>query len=381
MRVLILESISGLHGGVNSKLFPEGFAMLRTMAKEFSEAGFDVIVPLNRGLKPLAKWLDARVLFTRGRLDDCLNQKPDAALVIAPEKERELELITTRLRESGINVIGSGEEAIRVSANKWLTYLSLKGKVPQPKTWKEPPAKGRILVKPLDGVSCEGIRVLDQTHIPVKNVIFQEFLGGEHASCCLLISDGKGEVLSVNKQEIVNQGSGFEYMGGEIPLGHELKKKCAEIALRAAEVLNLRGYCGVDLILRGRPYFIESNPRVTTSFIGLARVSRVNLAKLLVRALNGDSFKKPKLRGYSIIKIPVAKNHIWIDARKLDEIFEIPEMIAPPFASDGYLKKGSPVFLVTGFGSNIRRARCKLTNAIEETLSILGVDRNAIAWS
>lgn len=355
--------------------------MLRTMVGEFSEAGFDVITVLNRKLKPLAGWLDAHVLFKQDGLGEVLRCRPDASLIIAPEKGRELEQITAKLMRKGVAVLGAREGAIRASADKWLTYLALKGKIPQPKTWRKPPnIGGQILIKPADGVGCEGIRLFTSSS-KIEGMIFQELLKGKHTSCCLLMGKGKGVTLSVNKQEIVTQGDGFEYFGGEVPLNHRSEEKCAEIALSAAKTLNLRGYCGVDLIVGEVPYFIELNPRVTTSFIALAQVLQANLGKLLVDVLvEGNSPPKLKLRGHSLMRIPRAKSDIKVDAKKLGELREIPGIIAPPFTSDGNLREGSPMLLAVGSGSSAKVARYRLVNTMEEALAHLGVDGSAVAW-
>jgi len=355
--------------------------MLRIMANEFSEAGFDVIAPLNRKLRQLAGWLDADVLFARNGLDEALRHRSDAALVMAPERGGELERITLRLKRRGIAVLGAHEGAIRASANKWLTYLALEGKVPQPRTWRKlTKAKGQILVKPVDGVGCQGIRPFTP-NIKGKGMIFQEFVKGVHASSCLLMQDGEGAALSVNRQDIKTQG-GFEYVGGEIPFRHKLTEKCAEIALRAAKALQLRGYCGVDLVVGDSPYFVELNPRVTTSFIALAQVLQANLGELLVDALiEGNSLPKLKLRGHSIMKIPRARSDVRVNARKLSGLREISGIIAPPLAFGGHLKRGSPALLAACFGGSVKTAGRRLVDAMENAFANLGVDGSAIAWT
>ncbi len=351
--------------------------MLRTMVNEFNKAGFDVIASLNRKLKPLIEWLDADVY---DKVDEALNRRPDAALVIAPETGGELERITTKLMKKGIPVLGSRGRAIRISADKWLTYLALKGKVPQPETWRRPPnARGRILTKPIDGVGCEGIGFLP-SHRRRERTIFQEFLSGGHASCCLLMGKSGGAVLSVNRQEILINGGRFEYRGSEVPLKHELSEMCARIALRAAESLNLRGYCGVDLVVGRIPHVIEINPRPTTSFIALAQVLRANLGELLVNTfVDGSPPSRAEVMGHSIVKILKVKRDIRINGEKFDELREIPGVVAPPLAFDGYLREGSSM-LMAGSGDSARSAERELATAIEEAFALLGVDRDAVTW-
>lgn len=375
MRILVLESVTGLGEKVNANLFPEGFGMLRTMVNEFSEAGFDVIAPINRKLESLAGWFDGDI-YTHNGIEEVMNHKPDTALVMAPERGGELERITAKLRKRGVLVLGPKEDSIRVSADKWLTYLALSGRVPQPRTWdRQPNVSGQVLIKPVDGVGCEGIRFLSTSES--KGIIFQEFLDGLHASCCLLIGNCEGIALSVNEQDISIRSDRFEYLGGKVPLQHKLDKMCAETALRAADALGMRGYCGVDLVIKERPYVIEVNPRPTTSFIALANVVRSNLGEILVKALvNGSSVPKPEINGVSVLRIIKIKRDIRINESAFDELREIPGVVAPPLPSDGRFGECSSM-LVTGSGGSAKRAERDLINTTEEALSILGVGENA----
>ncbi len=382
MRVLILESVAGgLHPETNAQLLSEGFAMLRTMVSEFSGSGFDIITVLDKRLRGLADWLDADVFPNRNGLNAALKCRPDAALVIAPEKGRELEEISTKLRKRSIKVLGSQAEIIRICANKWLTHRMLQGIVPQPKTWKKPRGTGRVLIKPVDGIGCEGIKFATSSR-GAAGVIFQEFLEGEHASCCLMMGEEGGTVLSVNRQEIAIQKGRFMYVGGAVPLDHPLKEKCAEIALKAAESLGLRGYCGVDLVVGTSPFFIELNPRITTSFVALARVLQANLGEILVRVLiDGATMPNPKLEGYSLMKIPKAGKNIRMNVKKLGKLREIPGVISPPIPSNGSIQKGRPLSIIVESGITARSAEHRLESTLNEVATLIGVGGDAIAWS
>lgn len=380
MLVLILESVSGIHRRIEPRLFPEGFAMLRTMAREFSESGFEVITTLNEKFRELAGWIDTDVLFVRDGLKETIRSRPDAVLVIAPEKNGELGRITSEFRRKGVRLLGAGEDAIRVSGDKWLTYLALKGKVPQPRTWRtEPTVRKRTLIKPVDGVGCEGVGFSFPSD--TRGAIFQEFIEGEHASCCLVMNGGDGTVLSVNKQEIRVRDGRFSYLGSEVPLEHESADQFAEIAIRAARALNLEGFCGVDLVGGEVPYFIELNPRVTTSFIALAEVMKNILGRILIDTLNGEPIQKPKLEGNSVVRIPRVKKGVKISKRRAAELLEISGVVAPPFAHDGKLKMGSPIFVVVGSGSSVEGAKSELRKTVEEAAALLEVELDDIAWA
>ena len=380
MRILILESLSGLRTEIDPRLLPEGFAMLRTMVDEFSEAGFEVFTVLNKRLEGFREWFQADVIFDGG-LREALRLRPDVALVIAPESGGELERITARLRKNLIKVLGPKEEAIRRSGNKWLTYLALKGKVNQPKTWNTlPEFDGKLLTKPLDGVGCEGIEFFSSAR--TDHVFFQELVKGEHASCCLLMHGGDGTVLSVNKQEIRVSDGRFRYSGSEIPLRHKRAKECAGIALEAARALNLCGFCGVDLVVNEVPYFIELNPRVTTSFIALPRVLGTNLGKILIDTLvDGAPSSKPKLMGHSLVRILRAGRDLELGEIEFDELRELSGIAAPPLALDRRVKKGSAIFVAVGSERSARGAERDLRRTVLEACALSGVEADAIAWA
>lgn len=355
--------------------------MLRTMVSEFSEAGFDVVTTLDKRLVWLADWLDADVRVNRGGLSAALKCGPDAALVIAPERGRELEGIVTKLMKVGVTVLGSKANVIRTCADKWLTYNALEGTVPQPRTWKKGKSAERVLTKPVDGVGCEGIKFITPPH-ESESALFQEFVEGEHASCCLLMGEEGGTVLSVNKQEIAIRQNQFRYVGSTIPLDHPLKEKCVEIALKAAEHLNLRGYCGIDFVIGGYPYFIEANPRVTTTFVALAQMSRANLGKILVDMLiDGATLPKLQLKGYSLVRIPKVRKNMSINVKKLGKLREILGVISPPLTLNGKLQKGSPLLVLAGAGRTLENVRHKLEGTLDEAAALIGVNRDAIAWA
>ena len=63
----------------------------------------------------------------------------------------------------------------------------------------------------------------------------------------------------------------------------------------------LRGYVGVDLVLaEDKPFVVDVNPRLTTSYVGLSRVAGFNVAEAIVNAVvNGKLPKASELKGYA----------------------------------------------------------------------------------
>ena len=52
-----------------------------------------------------------------------------------------------------------------------------------------------------------------------------------------------------------------------------------------ASVAGLRGYVGVDLVLGDEPFVVDVNPRLTTSYVGLSKVTGFNVADTMVNVV------------------------------------------------------------------------------------------------
>jgi len=85
----------------------------------------------------------------------------------------------------------------------------------------------------------------------------------------------------------VRPGVPFEYRGGAAGVDHPRGKGIVAAARVAVGALpGLRGHVGVDLVVApDRCVVIEVNPRLTTSYVGLRRALRANLAELVWRAV------------------------------------------------------------------------------------------------
>lgn len=383
MRILVLEGTTGLRSEVVSELFPEGFGMLRTFINEFDEAGFEVVTTLNSEILGFEDWLCADEVYPQNRLEDALNDSIDAALIIAPEDE--LPRIIRKIGEKNIPLLGPSLESVKIAGDKWETYKELRGIVPQPETWNEfVEEESPLFVKPRSGVGAEGVQLVSsgQDTFLEEDVVFQKPIQGVHASCCLLIKNGEGAVLSVNGQKIVSEDNYFEYVGGRIPLENSKKEECGEVALEAAKELGLKGYCGVDLVIGDKPYFMELNPRTTTSFVGLPKILEKNLGTLLTETLlENKPIPDPKLEGGTVFRILKINEKTTIPTEKIDKLKQIPEIISPPYAPKGKLEKDAPISLVLGKGKDSIEAKRKMENGIMKALNILDVDENVVSWN
>ena len=230
------------------------------------------------------------------------------------------------------------------------------------------------IFKPVNSVGCEGLSLINsktQVSIAIEKVanqantrrfISQELIQGQPTSVTI-ISDGTNAVpISLNKQHVSlrapNQDS--TYNGGTTPFDHPQNDKAFATAKRLVESIEgLRGYVGVDLILtKNEPIVIEINPRLTTSCIGTRKILNTNIAQTLIDStLKHQLPKKQKILGYAVFAKVKIKNPT---IRSLDETFDMPELVAPPFPNP----HGNITYaLICAQAKTLQQAKRTLSNA------------------
>jgi hypothetical protein len=119
----------------------------------------------------------------------------------------------------------------------------------------------------------------------------QQHIEGDAASVSFIAS-GDLLDLGLNRQRL-RSGRVLAYLGGETFWPHPRAAEAVAAARAAVQALarthaGARGYLGVDLVIGRRgATVIEVNPRLTTSYVGLRRTIRENLAGLILDAAAG----------------------------------------------------------------------------------------------
>ena len=252
----------------------------------------------------------------------------DRAIFISAENDNNLYNITKILEENDVKTYTSTADACFMSSDKSESYEALYDIVPQPRTfrfkidpkgyWKraiehlyekwqaeDPLTKLKIIIKPLMGVDCEDIVViediddltldLDKIFTPGSRVIVQEFIEGTDVSVSL-ISDGKTALpISLNEQFVELKNDKGTYLGGKLPVENKYKDEAFEIAKKAVEAIDgLKGFVGVDLIINADEkdvysvYLLEINSRFTTPYVGLKQIVNFNIGKTIVELIDGE---------------------------------------------------------------------------------------------
>jgi hypothetical protein len=248
----------------------------------------------------------------------------EACLPVAPEEDLILYEITKILEKNKVKTIGSSSEAVLACSDKFETYNILKDDLPiietekvffsNLKDYKDIFSNGRdMLVKPADGVSCSGVRVVRSyadfikasanlkrtTNLPY--FLLQDRVKGKSTSVSILSTGEEAIPLSLNRQNIdFNEGK-LVYNGGEVPYEHNLSDDAKDIAKRTVRsIKGLKGYVGVDLLLddtNEEIYILEINPRLTTSYVALRRLLNFNLGDAIVKAIDGELPGEIELEG------------------------------------------------------------------------------------
>jgi tyramine---L-glutamate ligase len=316
--VLVYEFYSGggcPEGELPAGLPAEALGMLWAALQDFRnwgavrtitaiDARFERIVPgLDRHTLPA----DKVVCALPGNHEDVylsILKECDAVLIIAPETDGILAWLTAQAEAEGKCLLCSCSTAVAAAGNKATTgRLFDLANLPAPETrtasfFTAAHVASRmrcpLVLKPLDGVGSEGVCRLDRlSDLPgvlavvrrstsQEQIILQSLARGIHASVSLLVGGGRCLPLSLNLQ-LIDSGVPFQYRGSRVPFYHPAGDRAMDLAAEAAKLIpGLNGYVGVDLVMgEDALQLIEINPRLTTSYIGLRQVSRVNLAEAI----------------------------------------------------------------------------------------------------
>ncbi len=405
MRLIVYEHVSG--GGYAQQPIPpsvlsEGFAMLRMVVSDFKAAGHEVTVLLDERLSKLNPTLDAdstvpilNASEPKGFLSN-IAKINDAIYIIAPETGQTLQSLVELAKQTGKISLNCELSAIGKAADKAILFETLQKLGMSPKTVilnvdnSLTEVKNAIkkmlgypfVLKPADGVSCSGLSLVKEeaqiekatakihAESPSKHFIAQEYIHGEAASVSLLSTGKKAVALSLNKQNVnLTEPEGIScYEGGAVPFQHPLKREAFAVAERVVESISgLRGYVGVDLVFgQDKPFVVDVNPRLTTSYVGLRKIAGFNVAEALVNAvLKGilpDNPGNGKYVYFSKVETPKPTLTAFHKAAKLSAV------ISPPFSLSG---NGKACSLLIGNGANPEEATMHLEEAKKRLLNII----------
>lgn len=326
MKILLSEFITG--GGLLGQSYSPGLAregslMLQAMLRDFrqlSAPNIELHLMLDPRFLPLLEVDEVENEYAVVSLQTHITQvnyldelsdlakNMDWVFPVAPESERILESLSDRLRsETHAHVLLSSSETIHLCADKFacLSYLQ-QAQIPCVPSYlfehfshmNRDEQNTRWVVKPRCAEGAEGVSVyqnaidvpaffedLSETERP--QWILQPFVDGESISLSLLCKRGKAILLACNTQEVSFTEQGAQLRSLCVNGQGDKIASLGSLALQIAQALpGLYGYIGVDLMMQaGQAKVLEINPRLTTSYAGLATSLGQNPAEIMLNWL------------------------------------------------------------------------------------------------
>ncbi|MDA1051792.1 MAG: ATP-grasp domain-containing protein [Planctomycetota bacterium] len=316
LRIFLYEFVTG--GGMFSaapgevpagSLLCEGAAMFASLAEDFARLPDTEVVALGDArltrtdssginIYPVTNAEDESSQF------DSLAASAVWTIVIAPEFDEHLLNRTRRVEELGGRLLGPDSRIVELGTYKESTIAHLaRHGIRTPHGYRfsagSPiPAALRFpaILKPHDGAGSQGIQRIENRgsfpRIPAGTYRLEEFQPGTPASVAVLCGPNSPIALPACRQHLAEDGS-FAYRGGKVPLDEPLRVRAERLALKVAGTLpSCRGYIGIDMVLGSSGEFdavLELNPRMTTSYVGLRRLARCNLASAMIDAAEGET--------------------------------------------------------------------------------------------
>jgi predicted ATP-grasp superfamily ATP-dependent carboligase len=226
----------------------------------------------------------------------------DGTVVIAPEFSGHLAERVRWAEETGTRLLSPGSTFVEVTSDKQLCAERLQAAgvpVPRGQAWKRGQTLAGFLefplvAKPVDGAGSLDVQLL-QSPAELKSLDggtgrvwrLEPFCAGEAASVSVLCGSEGASVFPASRQ-ILSRDGRFRYRGGEVPLPEAACRRAARLARMAVAALPATcGYIGIDLVLGAAEdgsadRVLEVNPRLTTSYLGLRRIARGNLAAAML---------------------------------------------------------------------------------------------------
>ena len=303
MKILVCEYItaSGLEPEAQA-LLSEGNWMALSLVRDLNDVSgvrADLMRARSAGPAPLdrerVRWVEPPDSFWEALLRSVNDY--DAVWPIAPETDGLLERLSAWILNAGGTLLSSPPAGVRLAASKKDCFERLdEHGIPVVPTQSlvrsrmAPPFAFPIVIKPDDGVGCEGLSVLEhptayarflEDH-PEGNWIVQPWLAGDPISYSALFLRGRGVLLTCNRQHLMQTEGGLHLAAIEVnaladPEGHHV----ATLQKIASALPELWGYAGVDLIVKdGQPTVLEVNPRLTSAYPALYKALGENPAAL-----------------------------------------------------------------------------------------------------
>ncbi len=217
----------------------------------------------------------------------------DTILLTFSEKARELEALGTK-------VLISTPETIRITRDKWLTYLRLKDEVPFPRTFikkEDVDVSYPLFIKPRDGSGSKQAYIVNSNselnffYDYVRNPLIQEYLNGKEYTIDCLVNMNGNLIACIPRERI-------EVRDGISTKGLVVKNQQLEgMAKKITQKIRLKGpfFFQVKEDSEGKPKLTEINARIAGTMCTLGS-SGENIHTLAVRMCLGEKISPLEIK-------------------------------------------------------------------------------------
>lgn len=293
-----------------SSLATEGRMMLQAMLDDLQDlAELEIILPLDSRCQNFSLPANARIIEVDEQHDvDRLLPEwiavVDYVWPVAPESAGLLTGIA-RLVESVGKVLWLSEpETVALCGDKLASYrcllthsLPVVETLPLAAVEAWPYEVG--VIKPIDGVGCEGSRIVNdasdflaiRAELDNEAYILQPLINGQAISLSGLFRQGRAWLICLNHQQVAIEKGVFRLLGCVVNQSRSQLTYYQNLVERVALAMpGLWGYVGIDLIetADSGAFILEINPRLTTSYAGIRQATGINVAKQYLTLLTAD---------------------------------------------------------------------------------------------
>jgi hypothetical protein len=152
----------------------------------------------------------------------------------------------------------------------------------------------------------------------------------------------------------------LEYSGGSCPYPVSVEPDIWADLTRISKAGSLQGLMGMDFVLDGQQsYFMEINPRMTTSCVGLSKVLEPGLGETIIHQ-HSSAMRHDGYAQWAILPLQTT-----VQARDglLEKVAGLPTVASPPFPVGPYYMKAASKVLICVKGSD----SLDLPGKVEET--------------
>lgn len=232
--------------------------------------------------------------------DICLNlNKNDFVLIVAPEENLELFNIVKNLEKRNVNLLNCQSNFIKTTTNKKeINNHLIKSKdylINTFDNYKFIDENNKIIAKVFDGFGSENLFIFhnrsdlkDKKILLTDRHIYQPYHEGTIVGINIVANNGNHRILSINEQKyeetLGNTLALKKIYIGKLNSSYVLFDKFVNSILSNFEGYN--GFFGIDAIITNddKIFFLEINPRLTTSYSFLSKSLGFNPLELFYNA-------------------------------------------------------------------------------------------------